>query len=75
MFNVVNSIPIGNNLAITIDGVCDLKSGTSLEDENGNKFTLLSTGMARYINANDIKKYTEILLTPNRKIGRTLFLN
>lgn len=75
MFNVVNSIPIGNNLAVTIDGACDLKSGTLLKDENGTMFTLLSTGMARYINANDIKNYTEILLAPNGKIGRTLFLN
>ena len=49
--------------------------GTLLKDENGTMFTLLSTGMARYINANDIKNYTEILLAPNRKIGRTLFLN
>lgn len=75
MYNIIDHIPVDNNLAITIDGICDLKPGTSLIDENGKVFTLISTGVTRYKNAKDIKKYTDILVCPNINIGKTLYLN
>ena len=75
MLKVLNYIPVGNNLAVTVDGVCSLKAGDILTDENGNKFRLVSVGMARYNNPKDIKKFTDILVSPNAEIGKTLVVS
>ncbi len=75
MFKVVDVLKIDDKQSVTIDGACDgLKSGSKLSDSNGNVYNIVSVGMTRYDNPEDIAKYTTLLVTPcTLKKGTDLF--
>ena len=42
----------------------NIKNGSKLTDEHGNIYNVISVGMTRYENPNDITKETTLLVTP-----------
>lgn len=63
MLKVMNILPVGDKLAVTLEGSSDeLKNGSHLIDGGGNIIEVLSVGMVRHENADDINKSTTILI-------------
>lgn len=63
MLKVMNILSIGEKLAVTLEGSGDeIKNGSRLIDSNGNLIEVLSVGMVRHKNADDINKSTTVLI-------------
>lgn len=74
MLKVIDIFPIGNRLSVTLDGVNDrIENGSKLIDSRGNIVSVISVGMVRYIDADEINKTTTILIEKcNLDIGEEL---
>ena len=63
MLKVMNILPVGDKLAVTLEGSGDeIKNGSRLVDSGGNIIEVLSVGMVRRASAKDINKSTTILI-------------
>lgn len=63
MLKVMNILPVGDKLAVTLEGSGDeIKNGNCLVDSGGNIIEVLSVGMVRRASVNDINKSTTILI-------------
>lgn len=63
MLKVMNILPIGDKLAVTLEGCGDeIKNGSCLIDSSGNLIEVLSVGMVRRENADAINKSTTVLI-------------
>lgn len=63
MFKVLNVLPVGDKLAVTFEGSCDkIKNGSKLVDNVGNIIEIISVGMVRYENANDLTNSTTVMI-------------
>jgi hypothetical protein len=63
MLKVIDIFPIGNQLSVTLDGVCDrIKNGCKLIDSRGSAIQVISVGMVRYTDHNEIGKTTTLLV-------------
>lgn len=73
---ILNKLKIGNNLSISIDGNCEnLKNGDIIEDEFKNTFQIISVGMTRFGNTEDLFKSTDLLIKGSvDKIGNKVII-
>ena len=63
MLKVIDIFPIGNRLSVTLDGVNDnIKNGSRLFDSHGNAIQVISVGMVKYTDPEEIGKTTTILV-------------
>lgn len=63
MLKVIDIFPLGNRLSVTLDGVSDsIKNGSRLVDSHGNAIQVISVGMVRYTDPEEIGKTTTILV-------------
>lgn len=63
MLKVLSILPVGDKLAVTFEGSGDeIKNGSRLIDSGGNIIEVLSVGMVRHENADDITKSTTVLI-------------
>ena len=63
MLKVIDIFPVGNRLSVTLDGVNDnIKNGSRLVDSHGNAIQVISVGMVRYTDPEEIGKTTTILV-------------
>lgn len=63
MLRVIDIFQIGNRLSVTLDGVNDnIKNGSTLIDSHGNAIQVVSVGMVRYTDPEEIGKTTTILV-------------
>lgn len=66
MYEVIDIYPIGNNLAVTLQGLCnDIKIDSKLQDSEGNMYTVVSVGMVGFSEVENVLKSTEVLVQPN----------
>lgn len=74
MLKVIDIFPIGNRLSVTLDGVSDrLGNGSRLIDSHGNIVRIVSVGMVRYTNPDEINKTTTVLIEKcNIDVGEEL---
>lgn len=65
MLKIVDIFKVGSLLSVTVEGNADgIKNGTRLVDKNGNEYTVISVGMAKYDDPHDISRYTTFLISP-----------
>ena len=76
MFEVLDTLKIGENLSVTLNGKCaELKNGSKVKDANGNMYNVISVGMTRFNNPTDISTSTTLLITHcNLKKGDKLYI-
>lgn len=74
MLKVIDIFPIGNRLSVTLDGVSDkLGNGSQLIDSRGNTVRVISVGMVRYNDPDEINKTTTVLIEKcNIDVGEEL---
>jgi hypothetical protein len=64
--NILNTLPIGNDTAVVVEGSRDLfQIGTGVLDENGKPYVVLSVGMEEYFNPEDMMNKSSLLLEGN----------
>lgn len=65
MFEVIDTLKLGENLSVTLKGKCDdIKNGSKLKDSSGNIYNVISVGMTRFDNPTDIVQSTTALFMP-----------
>lgn len=76
MFKIIDVFQVGNNFSVTFEGACDaIKNGSKLKDDEGNTYDVISVGMTKYNNPEDISKYTTVLLNKcNLTKGSILYI-
>lgn len=76
MLKVMDVFQFNSMLSVTLSGTCDeIRNGSKLSDSDGNIYNVVSVGMPRYNEPNDITKSTTLLITPcTLKKGTDLFL-
>lgn len=63
MLKVLDILPVGSMLSLTLEGDCSkISNGSQLIDNLGNKIKVISVAMTRYENPSDISKYTTVLV-------------
>lgn len=76
-YEVINSLILGDNLAVTVGGKCeDIKNGSIIKDESGNSYRVISVGMPHHADPKDIGVKTELLIEGNNSnIGKVLIIS
>ncbi len=63
MLKVIDIFPVGGKLSVTLDGVSDrLSNGSKLIDSHGNTIQVISVGMVRFNDPEEIGKTTTVLV-------------
>ncbi|CAI3548408.1 hypothetical protein [Clostridium neonatale] len=63
IFEVENKLKVGKNTAVTIRGSSDvLKNGIKILNEDNKEYLVISIGMPKNQNTEDILKHTELLV-------------
>lgn len=62
-YKIIDKLPINNNTIVSIEGNGNgLKNGIDVVNELGKRFKILSVGMIRMVNAEDIGKITSLMI-------------
>lgn len=63
-YKVIHRIKIQENTAVTIEGMVDnVQHGQSILDAEGESHILLSVGITKYKNPQDLTKYSDLLIS------------